>query len=188
MYTGKYIPPSVDIKIKLIINNPTFGILHGKDDKSFKIVLKDLKLKTRKVLPIEQQRNHFRMKMSQQPCYIPFKLSQLKVFVIPAGVTSYTTTNIASQILPKQVIFTLVHNEALTHGSKHNTFNFQHFDLNYFNLVKNGQCVFPKAFQPDFDVDNYMDLYRHLYDSKVSASQIVHVALRLGFLREADVS
>ena len=165
MYTDKYMPPSVDIKIKLIRNNPTFCILHGEDDKSFKIVLKDLRLKMRKVLPIEQQRNHFRMKMSQKPCYIPFKLSQLKVFVIPAGVTSYTVTNIASQILHKQVIFTLIHNEALTHGSKHNPFNFQHFDLNCFNLVKNGQCVFPKAFQPDFDVDNYMDLYRHMYDS-----------------------
>ena len=80
MYTDKYMPPSVNIKVKLIRNNPTFSILHGEDDKSFKIVLKDLKLKMRKVLPIEQQRNHFRMKMSQQPCYIPFKLSQLKVF------------------------------------------------------------------------------------------------------------
>ena len=43
MYTDKYIPPSVNIKIKLIRNNPTFCILHGEDDKSFKIVLKDLK-------------------------------------------------------------------------------------------------------------------------------------------------
>ena len=25
--------------------------------------------------------------------------------------------------------------------------------------------VFPKAFQPDFDDDNHMDLYRHMYDS-----------------------
>ncbi len=165
MYTDKYMPPNVDIKIKLIRNSPTFGILHAEDDKSFKIVLKDLKLKMRKVLPVEQQRKHFRMKMSQQPCYIPFKLSQLKVFVIPAGVTSYTVTNIASQILPKQVIFTLIHNQALTHDSKFNPFDFQHFDLNYFNLIKNGQCVFPKAFQPDFDDDNYMDLYRHMYDS-----------------------
>ena len=31
--------------------------------------------------------------------------------------------------------------------------------------MKNGQCVFPKPFQPDFDTDNYMDLFRHMYDS-----------------------
>ena len=165
MYKDKYMPPSVDIKIKLIRNSPTFGILHAEDDKSLEIVLKDLKLKMRKVLPIEQQRQRFRMIMSQQSCYIPFKLTQLKVFVIPAGVTSYTVTNNASQILPKQVIFALIHNQVLMHDSKFNPFYFQHFDLNYFNLIKNGQCVFPKAFQPDFDDDNYMDLYRHMYDS-----------------------
>ena len=59
MYTDKYMPPSVDIKIKLIRNSPSFGILHAEDDKSFKIVLKDLKLKMRKVLQIEQQRQQF---------------------------------------------------------------------------------------------------------------------------------
>ena len=59
MYTDKYMPTNVDIKIKLIRNNPAFGILHAEDDKSFKIVLKYLKLKMRKVLPIEQQRKKF---------------------------------------------------------------------------------------------------------------------------------
>ena len=122
MYTDKYMPPSVDIKIKLVRNSLSFGILHAEDKKSFKIILKGLKLKMRKVLPMEQQRNRFRMIMSQQPCHIPFKLTQLKVFVILAGVTSYTVTNIASQILPKQVIFALIHNQALTHDSKFNPF------------------------------------------------------------------
>ena len=59
----------------------------------------------------------------------------------------------------------MIHNEALSHKSSHNPFNFQHFDLNHFNVIKNGQCVFPKAFQPDFDSDNYLDSYRHMYDS-----------------------
>ena len=77
------------------------------------------------------------------------------------------------------------------HGSKHNPFNFQHFDLNYFNLVKNGQCIFPKAFQPDFDVDNYMNLYRHMYDSTcfgISNSSWGISPFHSGFLREEDVS
>ena len=90
---------------------------------------------------------------------------QFKVFVIPAGVTTYTVTNVASQILPKQLIMCMIHNEALSHKSSHNLFNFQHFDLNHFNVIKNRQCVFPKAFQPNFDSDNYLDLYRHMYHS-----------------------
>ena len=44
MYTSKYLPPNVDLKFKLIRNNPKFGLLHAETDKSYKIVLKDLKL------------------------------------------------------------------------------------------------------------------------------------------------
>ena len=54
MYTDKYLPPNVDLKFKLIRNNPKFGILHNEEEKSFNIILKDLKLKMRKILPIEQ--------------------------------------------------------------------------------------------------------------------------------------
>ena len=165
VYTDKYLPPNIDIKVKLVRNDPKFGILHNEDDKSFKIVLKDLKLKMRKVLPSQQQRNDFKLRLSQEPCYIPFKSTQFKHFVIPPGITSITVTNVASGLLPKQVIFAMIHNEALSHNHKYNPFNFQHFDLNRFNLIKNGQVVFPKPFQPDFDSDNYADLYRHLYDS-----------------------
>ena len=165
MYTDKYLPPNVDIKIKLVRNNPKFGILHNEANKSFNIILKDLKLKMRKVLPTEQLRNDFKLKLSQAPCYIPFKSTQFKLFVIPPGITSITVTNVASGLLPKQAIFAMIHNDAMTHSPKHNPFNFQHFDLNRFNLIKNGQCVFPKPFQPDFDTGNYVDLYRHMYDN-----------------------
>ena len=167
MYTDKYLPPNVDIKIKLVRNHSKFGLLHNEDGKSFNIILKDLKLKMRKVLPIEKLRNEYKLKLSQEPCYIPFKSTRFKLFIIPPGVTSITLTNVASGLLPKQVIFAMIHNEAMghTHHRKYNPFNFQHFDLNRYNLIKNGQCVFPKPFQPDFDTDNYMDLYRHMYDS-----------------------
>ena len=165
MYTDKYLPPIVDLKVKLVRSNPKFGLLHNEPSKSFNIILKDLKLKMRKVLPTEQLRNQFKLKLTQEPCYIPYKATQLKQFVIPPGVTSYSLTNVASGLLPKQVIFVMIHNEAMTHSSDKNPFNFQHFDLNRFNLFKNGQCVFPKPFQPDFDTDNFIDLYRHLYDS-----------------------
>ena len=165
MYTDKYLPPNVDLKFKLVRNNPKFGLLHSEESKSFKIILKDLKLKMRKVLPTEQHRKDFQLKLSQEPCYIPYKATQLKQFIIPPGVTSYTVTNVASGLLPKQVIFVMLHHEAVTHSSSKNPFNFQHFGLNRFNVIKNGQCVFPKPFQPDFDEDNFVDLFRHMYDS-----------------------
>ena len=165
MYTDKYLPPNVDIKIKPVRAHPQFGILHNGVGKTYVVLLKDLKLKMRKVLPSPQQRDAFTLKLSRELCYIPYKMTQFKVFVIPANVTTYTVTNVASQILPKQLIMCMIHNQALSQSSWRNPFNFQHFDLYHFNVIKNGQCVFPKAFQPDFANDNYLDLYRHMYDS-----------------------
>ena len=187
MYTDKYMPPSVDIKIKLIRNSPTFGILHAEDDKSFKVVWKDLKLKMRKVLPIEQQRQRFRMIMAQQPCYIPFKLSLLKVFVIPAGVTSYNVTNIALQMLPKQVIFALIHYQALTHDSKFNPFDFQHFDLNYFNLIRTVNASSRKLFSRISMMITTWTCTGTCTTARVSASRMAHATFHPRFLREEGV-
>ena len=46
-----------------------------------------------------------------------------------------------------------------------NPFDFPHFGLTSFNLKKNGQNIFPKALEVDIDDGNYVDLYRHVYDS-----------------------
>ena len=165
MYTDKYLPPNVDIKIKLIRNKPTWGVLHNIAGRDCNIHLKDLKLKMRKVMPTLQERQNYKLKLSREPCYIPFKSSQFKVSIIPSLVSSYTVTNVASGILPKQIIFAMIHGDAFSHDPKMNPFNFQTFKLNRFNVIKNGQNVFPKAFTPDFDNDDYMDLFRHMYDS-----------------------
>ena len=165
MYTDKYLPPNVDIKIKLIRNKSTWGVMHNIAGKECHIHLKDLKLKMRKVMPTLEERQNYKLKLSREPCYIPFKSSQFKMSIIPSLVTSYTVTNVASGILPKQIIFAMIHGDAFSHNSTKNPFNFQTFNLNRFNVIKNGQNVFPKAFTPDFENDDYMDLYRHMYDS-----------------------
>ena len=116
-------------------------------------------------MPSLQERENYKLKLSRKPCYIPFKSSQFKMSIIPSLVTSYTVTNVASGILPKQIIFAMIHSDAFSHNSTKNPFNFQTFKLNRFNVIKNGQNVFPKAFTPDFENDDYMDLYRHMYDS-----------------------
>ena len=53
----------------------------------------------------------------------------------------------------------------MPHERDRNPFNFQHFKLKSFNLKKNGQNVFPKAFETNFENGDVLDLYRHLYDS-----------------------
>ena len=163
--TDRFLPPNIDIKIKLVRSPEKFGILHNERDKGYKIILQDLKLQMRKVLPTLQAREQYKARLLKEPCYLPFKSSRMRHYVIPQGVSSVNIPNIATGILPKTFIFAMIHNQAISHEPNKNPFNFQHFDLNSFNLKKNGQLVFPKPHQPNFAEGDVIDLYRHLLDS-----------------------
>ena len=186
-HTDKFLPPNIDIKIKLIRNKETFGLRYLPQTSStveipatsssaatsetvlttkhYRIVLQDLKLHMRKVLPTLQIRDNYKARLLKSPCYLPYKDSKLRHFTIPGGVQSYTISNVATGILPKSVIFAMVHNNAMNLNPNYNPFNFEHFYLTRFNITKNGQNVFPKAIETDFKEGNFMDLYRHMYDS-----------------------
>ena len=164
-HTDRFLPPNVDIKIKLVRSPETFGILHQEADKSFKIVLKELKLQMRKVLPTLEEREQFKARLLREPCYLPFKASRMRHYVIPQGLSSINIPNISNGILPKSVYFVMIHNEAMSHSANRNPFYFQHFNLSSFNLKKNGQCVFPSPFKINPKEGDAVELYRHLHDS-----------------------
>ena len=117
------------------------------------------------MLPTLLLRESFKNKPFKEPCYLPFCTTHLRHYVIPQGVSSFNIANINNGTLPKLVFFAMVHNQAMSHAPDKNPFNFQHFNLSTFNLKKNGQCVFPKPFQPNIEEGDGVGLYWHLYDS-----------------------
>ena len=113
LHTDKYLPPNVEIKMKLSRFNPTFGIDQEVPDKTFNFVLKDLKLHMRKVLASERVRNRFQTKLLQEPCFLPYKDSRLIHHHIPENSTVYSANHINDQILPNQIIFVIVKSKLL---------------------------------------------------------------------------
>ena len=135
--TERFLPPNVDIKIKLVRSAETFGLLQDPAaGKPFKIVLKDVKLHMRKVLATLIIRESFKNKLLKEPCYLPFSSTRLRHYIIPQGVSSFNIANIANGTLPKQVFFVMVQNQAMSHAPYKNPFNFQHFYCLTFNLKK----------------------------------------------------
>ena len=67
--TDQFLPPNVDIKIKLVRSAEKFGLLQDPAAaKPFKIVLKDVKLHMRKVLPTLMLQESFKNKLLKEPC------------------------------------------------------------------------------------------------------------------------
>ena len=171
-YMDRFLPPNVDIKIKLIRHHKSFGLLYTKsraadavNKHDFKIVLKDLKLHMRKVLPTMAERDRYQARMLKTPCYLPYQATRMRQFTIPSGVSSHIVANVVTGILPKKVIFCMISSNITTDDRKYNPFNFKHNKLTGFNLKKNGQNVFPRALEMNVDDGNYVDVYRHLYEN-----------------------
>ena len=83
--------------------NTAFGVIQHSPDKTFRIRLKELKLHTRKVLPSMRVRNRLNAELSKgRPYFLPFKGTQMKPYLIPAGSTSFPTNHINnSEMLPQ---------------------------------------------------------------------------------------
>ena len=103
--TDRFLPPNVDIKINLVRSPEKFGLFHINTPKPLKIVLKDVKLHMKQVLPTLLLRESFKNKLLKEPCYLPFSATRLRHYVIPQGVSSFNIANIANGTLPKQVFF-----------------------------------------------------------------------------------
>ena len=99
--TDRFLPPNVDIKIKLVRSAEKFVFLQDPTAaKPFKIVLKDVKLHMRKVLPTLMLRESFKNKLLKEPCYLPFSATRLRHYVIPQSMSSFNIANIANGTLP----------------------------------------------------------------------------------------
>ena len=110
-HTDKYLPPNVEISIVLRRFNTAFGVIQPLSvDKMFRIRLKELKLRMRKVLSSVRVRNRLNAELTKgRPFFLPFKDTQMKHYLIPSGSTSFTANHINnSEMLPQQIIFCMV--------------------------------------------------------------------------------
>ena len=174
-YSDKYLPPNVEIEIKLRRFNPKFGLTHHSTTKSFNICLQDVKLRMRKALTAVRVRN--RINASPAPCVLPYKDTQLKHYHIPIGSLSYSASFLnGGRKMPVQIIFALILSELL--NKKKNTklpFYYQHCNVSSVMLKQDGKSLLPRIMQCDFDKDDFVHLYDH-FQSNVNTKNRVTLA------------
>ena len=173
LYTDKYLPPNVEIAIKLVRFNPKFGVINKQAGKSFGILLKDLKLQLRKVLPSQRVRDRFQSNLLHRPCFLPYKDSQLKHYHIPQGVSCFSANHINISLLPNQIFFVFVNSQLLRRGGcDKRPFWFQNFHLTSAILKKNGKPLLPRPLECDFDGGDFTELYEHFQSNVGTKNRI----------------
>ena len=160
----KYLPPNIDIKIKLKRFNRKFGIVQADNARTFSISLQDLKLRMRKVLPPLEIRNRLNARLMSSPGFISYEDSHLKQFQVPVGSTNYSANYINTDIgiMPLQAIFTLIDGSVLSkEKSRVRPFSFEHANLSSVMIKKNGRPILPLEMECNFDDGNYIQMYEH---------------------------
>lgn len=173
LYMDKYLPPNVEITMKLKRFNTSFGIQQKVEDKTFHMVLKDVKLIMRKVLPSQRVRDRFRSRLLQRPCFLPYKDSQMKLHHVPQGTRYISVNHINSHLLPNQIIFVFVRSAFFTKDkSSLPPFAFKHNNLASVVLKKNGKPLMPRPMECDFDDGDYVELYEYFQSNVGTKNRI----------------
>ena len=164
-YTDKYLPPNVEISIVLRRFNTAFGVIQSlPDDKMFRIHLKELKLRMRKVLPSVRVRNRLNAELAKgRPYFLPFKDTQMKHYLIPSGSSSFTANHINnSEMLPQQIIFCMVVSRLFSkQPSNYFSFYFKEANLTSVFLKNNGRPLMPRPLECAISTNDFIEIYEH---------------------------
>lgn len=163
---NELIPTGVDVRVKLTKCKDTI-ILQQPDTNAtvYKTSIPKLALHLRKVKlaphAIVQQAKQF---ASNAPARIHIRDGEVKTYAVPTGMRSHKIENLSLGQLPDEMYIGLVANDALNGDKTKRFYNFQHFDLNFLQITRDGVQIPSPAFKPNFGDDgNNLAGYHSLY-------------------------
>ena len=150
----------VDVKLRLIRAKDTFCLV---GDGQCKVKLNDVAVFCRKARPSDAVRlAHIKDLQKSTAKYVPLRHVEVKSFTLPRGNLSWTkeSAHLGQQ---KRLIVGFLDNDAYNGSFQKNPFNFKHYNVNHLSLVKDGEQIFSKVLQPDFDNKNFVRSYLLLF-------------------------
>ena len=147
-FQQRHLISGVDVKLRLIRANDTFCLV---GDGQCKVKLKDVEVFCRKVRPSDALQLAHIKALQKSTAKYPLRRVEVKSFTLPRGNLSWTKESVFLGQLPKRLIVGFVDNDAYNGSFQKKNFNLKHYNINYLSLVKDGEQIFSKALQPEFD-------------------------------------
>lgn len=152
---------NVSLEIKLTKCEDNIIIMSAEGE-LVKLVLDEVSLYVRKQnlfsdKLVEIQRNH-----TSLDAKYPTSMVKINTEIIPAGVKSWDLSRDFNGDIPKIIVVGMVKNTAYSGMKSQNPFNFEHFDLQYFNAKINSVPLIAQPFQFNFPKKEYTAAYWNL--------------------------
>lgn len=94
--------------------------------------------------------------------------SNIKTFTVAKGTYAFSTDDFLCGTCPSNVYVTLVRADAYAGSYSKNPYNFQNFDLNYIQILIDGNSVGP-ALQPNYSTKDYTESFLSVFGDRYPA-------------------
>lgn len=159
----KYLLPGCDIKLKFIRSDDSFALLGNA--LLGKIKVNKLLLSVRRITLDPAIAGAIENRLKTVPAYYPIVSSKIKNFLITSGTQSTVLSQVIRGKLPRSFIVSFVSAKAYDGHITKNPFVFENFLCNSFNALLNGEPIVPTLFQPNFETDECIKMYRWMNDN-----------------------
>lgn len=161
---NKFLLPGVDMKLTLEIANNTFCLRVGANAVALNptIAIQECILYVRKVKAAPTIFNSHVKGLQGHSAVYPIDRMNLSTFNINRGLTSHHESNFIKGVIPKMLVVCLVRHDAFNGSFEHSPYNFEHFDLNYLSLTKDGEPYPAQPFQPNFAAGRFVREYYYM--------------------------
>jgi len=150
---SKYLMNNVNLTVTLSRSRNNFCLI-GAAGTSAVVNIKAASLRVRRVKIAPQVLIAHTKILSKATAKYPITRVEMKNYTIPSGQSTVSLNNIILGQLPIRIIVGFTTNAAVNGSITLNPFNFQHFNLTYFSLTRDGVPVTSKPLLPVFTGDN----------------------------------
>ena len=151
--TSKFILNDIDIRFLFVKNKLEVCLMKENNVDAPRIVIVDATLWIRKVRINPGVLIAHARSLNVHTAKYPYKRVEMHNYTIPMGSQHHTIENMFLGRIPCRVIIGLVSHAAFSGSFLKNPYNFQHFDVNYLTLFKNGEQLFSRPYAPTFGTD-----------------------------------
>lgn len=158
----RLLPPSVNVKVRLLRNSDAFSIL-ATTPADYKIKILNLELEIKKIVPSQNILKQHEMLFKNSKAKFAFNQTKMTHHLVSKGTQNITIPQICSGILPKTVFVFQVDHIAFNGSENTNPFIFSPFGLQNIIFKVNGQHFPSDPYNLNFSNDDCIRAFSDLY-------------------------
>lgn len=163
LHSKRYLIPGVEMKLRFIRNDDNFSLMSATSIAKIKMHKLELNVRQISIDPVVSAA--IETKLGSTHAMYPIAHSKIKTFLLNSGTQSQHIPQIVRGRLPRNFIIGFVTSKSFDGDVTSNPFHFRHFDLNYMNIFINGEPIHPKAIQPSWTDDQFLQQYSWMLDN-----------------------